>query len=126
MHPVSRIVAVWCLVLLTIFQVVSVPLASAMGGTVEHAGCEHGATVHEWHADADCGDRAQSKSPDGPTRHPAGSGDRCHCVHVGIQVQSVSSPLSIVSLPSQAGRFAREPRAAAHSDPLFELLRPPN
>jgi hypothetical protein len=104
---------------------VSVPLASAIGATVEHDGCDHGATVHEWHANDDCGNHTQSSDKAGSNQRTARSSGRCHCVHFGV-LQSASNLMAIVAPPAQAEGFPREPRGPAYSAPDFEFLRPPN
>ena len=122
----GRVARIWCLILLVISQMVSGPLASATGGTVEHDGCDHGTTVHAWHATDECGDCEQTQGGTRSHDHPADSNGRCHCVHVGIQTQSTARLMTIVTLSMQSALLAGEPKDSAHPAPVFEFLRPPN
>lgn len=126
MRRMGRVARIWCLIVLVTSQAVSGPLASAMGGTVAHDGCDHGTTVHAWHATDACGDHEQTPGGARPADHRADSNGRCHCVHVWIQAQGTSSLVAIVAPSMQSALLAGEPEDSAHPAPVFELLRPPN
>ncbi len=109
----NRRVVAWLSALVIIFQMVVLPLGSALAHGSSHVGCDHAGAVHTWHPEDGC-------------HHSAGSAHACHCVHVVPQTPAVGDLVIVAAVAPSAQADAGRLAGPAYSAPLYDFLRPPN